>query len=82
MQADVAVPVVEEIKSEVRADLVGKRVDKRFSVEDAVKLALRNAVEKVLQQSIFDFDDFVGIDCVEPFGNRVDIRPTEVFTWA
>ena len=59
MQADVALPVVEEIKRDVRADLVGKRVDKRYTVEDAVKLALRNAVEKVLQQSTFDFDEFI-----------------------
>jgi len=59
MQADVALPVVEEIKAEVRQDLKGKRVDKRFSVEDAVKLSLKNAVESVLQQSRFDFDEFV-----------------------
>jgi len=59
MEADVAVPVVEEIKREVRADLGGKRVDKRFSVEDAVRLALRNAVENVLKTNSFDFDDFV-----------------------
>jgi fused signal recognition particle receptor len=68
MQADVALPVVEEIKNDVRADLVGKRVDKRFTVEDAVKLALRNAVEKVLQQSTFDFDEFI----------RTQERPTVI----
>jgi len=59
MQADVALPVVEEIKAEVRKDLVGKRVDRRFTLEDAVKLALKNAVENVLSQNTFDFDDFV-----------------------
>jgi fused signal recognition particle receptor len=59
MQADVALPVVEEIKKEVRADLLGKRVDKRFTLEDAVKLSLKNAVENVLQQNTFDFDEFV-----------------------
>ena len=59
MQADVAQPVVEEIKAEVRKDLVGKRVDRRFTLEDAVKLALKNAVENVLRQSTFDFDAFV-----------------------
>lgn len=59
MEADVAVPVVEEIKREVRADLEGKRVDKRFSVEDAVRLALKNAVENVLKANSFDFDDYV-----------------------
>ena len=59
MQADVALPVVEEIKEEVRSELAGKRVDKRFTVEGAVKLSLKNAVEKVLQQEGFDFDAFV-----------------------
>ena len=59
MEADVAGPVVEEIKREVRAELLGKRVDKRFSLEDAVKLALKNAIESILRQNTFDFDDFV-----------------------
>jgi len=59
MEADVAVPVVEEIKREVRAELLGKRVDKRFSLEDAIKLALKNAIENILRQNTFDFDDFV-----------------------
>jgi len=59
MEADVALPVVEEIKREVRADLEGKRVDRRFSVEDAVRLALKNAVENVLKTNTFDFDQFV-----------------------
>ncbi|MEM0449755.1 MAG: signal recognition particle-docking protein FtsY [Methanomassiliicoccales archaeon] len=59
MQADVAVPVVEEIKKNVRAELLGKRVDKRFAVEDAVRLSLKNAVEAVLSQNKFDFDEFV-----------------------
>jgi fused signal recognition particle receptor len=59
MQADVALPVVEEIKRDVRADLTGKKVDKRFTLEDAVKLSLKNAVEGILRQNTFDFDDFV-----------------------
>jgi fused signal recognition particle receptor len=59
MEADVAVPVVEEIKREVRAELEGKRVDKRYTLEDAVRLALRNAVENVLRSNTFDFDEFV-----------------------
>ncbi|QLH75681.1 MAG: signal recognition particle-docking protein FtsY [Methanomassiliicoccales archaeon] len=59
LEADVALPVIEEIKTTVRSELVGKRVDKRFRVEDAIRLALRTAVEKTLQGGTFDFDEWV-----------------------
>jgi fused signal recognition particle receptor len=59
MEADVAVPVVEEIKAEVRRDLVGKKVDRRFDVNDAIRLSLKNAVENILKINTFDFDDYV-----------------------
>jgi fused signal recognition particle receptor len=59
LEADVALPVIEEIKSSVRESLLGKRVDRNFTIEDAVKLALRNAIEGVLKLSEFDFDDYI-----------------------
>ena len=59
LEADVALPVIEEIKDSVRANLLGKRVDRQFTVEAAVKLALQNAIEEVLKQSEFDFDDYI-----------------------
>ncbi len=59
MEADVALPVVEEIKAEVRKDLVGKKVDRRFDVNDAIRLSLKNAVENILKVNTFDFDDYV-----------------------
>ncbi len=59
LEADVALPVIEEIKSSVRESLLGKRVDRQFTVEAAIKLALKNAIESVLKQSEFDFDDFI-----------------------
>jgi fused signal recognition particle receptor len=59
LEADVALPVIEEIKASVRESLLGKRVDRQFTVEAAVKLALQNAIEKVLKQSEFDFDDYI-----------------------
>lgn len=59
LEADVALPVIEEIKVSVRTDLVGKRVDKKFRVEDAVRLALKNAVELTLKGGDYDFDAFV-----------------------
>ncbi|HNU35238.1 MAG TPA: signal recognition particle-docking protein FtsY [Methanomassiliicoccales archaeon] len=59
LEADVALPIVEEIKASVRADLLGKRVDRSYRVEDAIEMALKNAVRNVLQGSEFDFDSFI-----------------------
>ncbi len=59
LEADVALPVIEEIKAQVRADLLGKRFDKKYRLEDVVLLALRDAVSKTLAGSAFDFDDYV-----------------------
>ncbi len=59
LEADVALPVIEEIKAQVKADLLGKRFDKRYRLEDVVLLALRDAVSKTLAGSAFDFDDYV-----------------------
>ncbi len=59
LEADAALPVIEEIKASVRESLLGKRVDRQFTVEAAVKLALQNAIEKVLKLSEFDFDEFI-----------------------
>ncbi len=61
LEADVALPIVEEIKASVRADLLGKRVDRSYKVEDAIELALKNAVRAVLKGSEFDFDAFVAM---------------------
>lgn len=59
LEADVALPVVEEIKKSVRGDLLGKRVDKRYDLSTAVEMALKGSIEKVLKESEFDFDAFV-----------------------
>ena len=59
LEADVALPVIEEIKASVRESLLGKRVDRQFTVGAAVKLALQNAIESVLKQSEFDFDNYI-----------------------
>lgn len=58
-EADVALPIVEEIKDSVKTDLLGKRVDRSYRVEDAIEMALKNAVRNVLKGSEFDFDSFV-----------------------
>jgi fused signal recognition particle receptor len=59
IEADVALQVVEEIKNEVRANLIGKKVDRKYRLEDAVRSALKDAVENVLAANSFDFDEFI-----------------------
>ncbi|NLT38101.1 MAG: signal recognition particle-docking protein FtsY [Methanomassiliicoccus sp.] len=59
MESDVALPVIEEIKNNVREGLVGKRVDRKYSLDKVVESSLRNAIEAVLKKSEFDFDGYV-----------------------
>lgn len=59
LEADVALPVIEEIKQGVRDNLVGKRIERGYDIEKVVELALKNAISGVLQKSEFDFDSFV-----------------------
>jgi fused signal recognition particle receptor len=57
LQADVALPVVEELSKGVREFLAGKRVDRGFKVEEAIDLAFRSAVRGVLTGKEFSLGD-------------------------
>ncbi len=60
LEADVAYEVVEELKAKVRERLLGKRVKRGVSVEDAVMSALKEALMDVLSPSrTFDFWEFM-----------------------
>ncbi len=59
LEADVALPVIEEIKNGVRNDLIGRRIGRGYDLGDAIEQALRDAIGGVLQKSEFDFDGFV-----------------------
>jgi fused signal recognition particle receptor len=59
LESDVALPVVDEIKNGVRENLMGKRIERGYNIDDVVELALKNAIEAVLKESEFDFDAFV-----------------------
>ena len=48
LEADVALPVAEELTKNVRASLSGKRIDRGFKIDEAVELALKAAVRDVL----------------------------------
>ena len=58
MEADVALPVVEEIKDGVRANLVGKKYSRGHTLEEIVELSLKDAVHSVLKLNEFDFDNW------------------------
>ena len=59
LEADVAYPVVEEIKEGVRENLVGKKYDRSYSLEEVVDLAVKDAVRSVLKINEFDFDQWI-----------------------
>lgn len=59
LEADVAYPVVEEIKAGVRENLVGRKYDRSYSLEQVVELAVRDAVRDVLKINEFDFDGWL-----------------------
>ena len=58
MEADVALPVVEEIKEGVKQNLLGKKYSRGHTLEEVVELSLKDAVHSVLRLNEFDFDDW------------------------
>lgn len=59
MEADVALPVAEELTRNVKAALLGRRIDKCFDMDEAVKLAVRAAVKDVLEAKPFSLTDLI-----------------------
>ncbi len=56
LEADVALPVVEEIKEGVRENLIGKKFSRDHTLEEIVELSIKDAVRNVLKLNEFDFD--------------------------
>ncbi|MEW5748151.1 MAG: signal recognition particle-docking protein FtsY [Candidatus Thermoplasmatota archaeon] len=57
LEADVALPVAEELTEKVRQSLAGKRIDRDFKIEEAIQLAFRAAVKQVLDERRFSLKD-------------------------
>ena len=57
MTADVALPVAEALTKTVRDELAGKRVDKSFKIDEAVKLALMAAIRNILSENKFSLNE-------------------------
>jgi fused signal recognition particle receptor len=59
LEADVALPVAEELSKTVKKALLGKRIDKTFDLDEAVRLAVRAAVKEVLAAKPFSLMDLI-----------------------
>ena len=58
LEADVALPVVEEIKEGVKENLLGKKYSRGHSLEQIVEFSIKDAVRNVLKLNEFDFDQW------------------------
>jgi fused signal recognition particle receptor len=56
LEADVAMPVAEEIKNGVRETLLGKRHSRDHSLEEIVETSIKESIRNVLRLNEFDFD--------------------------
>lgn len=59
LEADVALTVADEIKEGVRENLTGQKYSRKFSLEEVVEMAVRDAVHDVLKINVFDFDEWI-----------------------
>jgi fused signal recognition particle receptor len=59
MEADVALPVIVEIKSRIKEDLVGKRVTREVGFAEGIEIALKNALRDVMLVEPLDFIKFI-----------------------
>jgi len=59
LEADVAMPVAEEIKNGVRETLVGKKHSRDHTLEEIVEMSIKDAIRNVLKINEFDFDSWI-----------------------
>ena len=59
LEADVALPVAEDLTKSVKGVLLGKRIDKTFDIDEAVTLAVRAAVKEILAAKPFSLMDLI-----------------------
>ncbi len=59
LEADVALPVADKIKEGVRENLLGKKYDRSYSLEEVVEMSVKDAIRDVLEINEFDFDEWI-----------------------
>lgn len=66
LSADVALPVAEKIVKSVEKQLVDKRYERGYRLDQIVEMALRNALKDLLSEHQFKFWDFIGSSQFRP----------------
>jgi fused signal recognition particle receptor len=59
MESDVAVEVIEELKKNIKKELLGKRVKRGFDFDSAIKEVVKKTLQGVLSKSILNFDEYI-----------------------
>ncbi len=59
LEADVAFSVAEEIKEGVHLNLTDKKYNRKYSLDQVVEMAVRDAVHDILKINEFDFDQWI-----------------------
>ncbi len=59
LEADVALPVVDEIQEEVKENLMGKKVGRGYDIEEVIESVLKDAVRAALDVDGMDLDRFI-----------------------
>ena len=59
LESDVALPVVEEIKSLLKKELLGKKIKRGTELDTIIEIGLKNAVFNVLTTKTIHFDNFI-----------------------
>lgn len=59
LEADVALPVVEDIQESVKEDLVGKKISRKYDLEEVVEKSLKRAVKSALKTEEINFDGLI-----------------------
>ncbi|MBA3046476.1 MAG: signal recognition particle-docking protein FtsY [Candidatus Thermoplasmatota archaeon] len=59
MESDVAVEVIEELKVQLKTELLGKRVKRSADFQIAVNNAIKTSLQKILTTATLDFDDYI-----------------------
>ncbi len=59
LESDVAIEVIEELKENLKADLINKRVKRGSDFEKSINESLKVSLTKILDTEAIDFDEFI-----------------------
>jgi fused signal recognition particle receptor len=59
MEADVALPVIEAIKSNVKSELAGRSIKRGIDAGSLIEATLKRSIKSVLTTNTIDFDGFI-----------------------